>query len=140
MGTVTIGTIIDIIDPGIGIEFEQRSLVLHGSAVCSLQLKEEMVMTKFVIGPIALVIAMFPVVAIAQTTNPNPQGTQSVEPTRPNSGAGIPGQPGNKSGPAAKKPETTGSDANRPAQDSSNIPGKPGSKSGPVQRSPSSLK
>ena len=97
-------------------------------------------MPKFVIGFVALVIAMLPAVAIAQTANPNPQGTQSVQPIRPNSGAGIPGQPGNKSGPAAKKPETTGSEANRPAQDSSNIPGKPGSKSGPVQRSPSTLK
>jgi hypothetical protein len=90
-------------------------------------------MPKFVIGFVALVIAMLPAVAIAQTTNPNAQDTQSVQPTRPNSGAGIPGQPGNKSGPAAKKPETTGSE--RPPQDSSNIPGKPGSKSGPVQRS-----
>ena len=97
-------------------------------------------MTKFVIGFAALVIAMLSAVAIAQTTNPNAQDTQSVQPIRPNSGAGIPGQPGNKSGPAAKKPETTGSDANRPAQDSSNIPGKPGSKSGPVQRSPSTSK
>ena len=97
-------------------------------------------MPKSVIGPIALLFAMFPPFAIAQTANPDPQGTQSVQPIRPNSGAGIPGQPGNKSGPAAKKPETTGSDANRPTQDSSNIPGKPGSKSGPVQRSPSTLK
>jgi hypothetical protein len=92
-------------------------------------------MPKFFV-PIALVIAMFPAVTIAQTTNTNPQGAQSVQPTKPNSGAGIAGQPGNKSGPAAKKPETTGSD-DRPPQDSSNIPGKPGSKSGPVQRSPS---
>ena len=97
-------------------------------------------MPKFVVGAVALLFAMFPAVTIAQTANPNPQGTQSVQPTKPNSGAGIAGQPGNKSGPAAKKPETTGSDANRPPQDSSNIPGKPGSKSGPVQRSPSSVK
>ena len=96
-------------------------------------------MPKFFVT-IALVIAMFPAVAIAQTTNTNPQGAQSVQPTRPNSGAGIAGQPGNKSGSAAKKPETTGSDANRSPQDSSNIPGKPGSKSGPAQRSPSTAK
>ena len=97
-------------------------------------------MPKSVIGPIALLFAMFPAVAIAQTANPNPPDTQSVQPVRPNSGAGIAGQPGNKSGPAAKKSETTGSDPNRPAQDFSNIPGKPGSKSGPVQRSPSTAK
>ena len=97
-------------------------------------------MPKSVIGPIALLFAMFPAVAIAQTANPNPQDTQSAQPITPNSGAGIPGQPGNKSGPVAKKPETTGSEANRPTQDTSNIPGKPGSKSGPVQRSPSTVK
>ena len=97
-------------------------------------------MPKSVIGSIALLFVMLPAVATAQTASPNPQGSQSVQPIRPNSGAGIAGQPGNKSGPAAKKPETTGSDANRPAHDSSNIPGKPGSKSGPVQRSQSTVK
>jgi hypothetical protein len=97
-------------------------------------------MPKFVVGPIALLFVILAAVVIAQTVNPKPQGTESAQPIRPNSGAGIPGQPGNKSGPAARKPETTGSDANRPAQDTSNIPGKPGSKSGPVQRSPSTMK
>src|SRR4029450_3669757 len=97
----------------------------------------EMAMPKLVV---ALVIAMLPAVAIAQTTNPNPQDTQSVQPTRPNSGAGVQGQPGTRTGPPAKEPATTGFDANRPPQDSSNIPGKPGSKSGPVQRSPSTGK
>jgi len=97
-------------------------------------------MQKFFVGPVTLVIAMLPAVAIAQTTNPNSQGTQSVQPASPNSGAGIPGQPGNKSGPPVKKPETMGSDANRTPADSSNIPGKPGSKSGPAVRSPSSGK
>jgi hypothetical protein len=86
---------------------------------------------------VALVIAMLPAVAIAQTTNSNPQDTQSVQPTRPNSGAGVAGPPGTRPGPPAKEPATTGFDANRPPQDTSNIPGKPGSKSGPVQRSPS---
>ena len=97
-------------------------------------------MQKFIVGPVMLVIAMLPAVAIAQTTNPNSQGIQSVQPASPNSGAGIPGQPGNKSGPPAKKPETMGSDANRTLPDSANIQGKPGSKSGPAVRSPSSGK
>ena len=97
-------------------------------------------MQKFFVGPVTLVIAMLPAVAIAQTTNPNSQGIQSVQPARPNSGAGVPGQPGNKSGPPAKKPETMGSDANRTLPDSSNIQGKPGSKSGPAVRSPPSGK
>ena len=79
-------------------------------------------MSKFFAGPVALVIAMLPAVAIAQKTNPDPQGTQSVQPTSPNSGAEIPGQSGNKSGPAAKRPETTGSDADsKPSQDTSKI-------------------
>jgi len=64
-----------------------------------------MPMQKFIVGPVTLVIAMLPAVAIAQTTNPNSQGIQSVQPASPNSGAGIPGQPGNKSGPPAKKPQ-----------------------------------
>jgi hypothetical protein len=98
-------------------------------------------MAKFFVGPVALVIAMLPAIAVAQKTTPDSPSTQSVQPTSPNSGAGVPGQPGNKSGPAAKKPETTGSDANgKPSQDVSKIPGKPGSKSGPAVRSPSSGK
>jgi len=119
-----------------------RTVRVYGGAVCALysRARVEMAMQKFFAGPVALVIAMLPAVAIAQTTNPNLQGTQSVQPTSPNSGAGIPGQPGSKSGPTAKKPETTGSDANRTPQDASNIPGKPGSKSGPAVRSPSSGK
>src|SRR5262249_17157668 len=105
-----------------------------------MRVRMEMAMPKFVFGSIALVIATPPAVAIAQTTNPNPQGTQSVQPTSPNSGAGIAGQAGNRSGTPAKEPATTGFDANRPPPDASNIPGKTGSKSGPVERSPSTRK
>jgi hypothetical protein len=60
--------------------------------------------------------------ALAQTT------------TAPNSGAGVPGLPGNKSGPAMKP----GGESNvRP--DQSNVPGLPGNKSGPAQQPPSGL-
>jgi hypothetical protein len=99
-------------------------------------------MPKFFIGPLALLIAALPVTAIGQTTSPNSQGGQSAVPGTPNSGAGIPGQPGNKSGPAVRRPGTTGSDINNgtPTQDTSKIPGKPGGKSGPPARSPSSAK
>jgi EF hand len=45
----------------------------------------------------------------------------------PNSGAGVPGLPGNKSGPAVKPGEQSNV---RP--DQSNVPGLPGSKSGPA--------
>ena len=113
--------------------FRERAKLLFASV--------EIAMPKFFVGCVALVIAMFPAGAIAQKTGPDSQAIQSVQPTSPNSGAGIPGQPGNKSGPPAKKPETTGSDANsKPSQDVSKIPGKPGSKSGPAVRSPSSGK
>jgi hypothetical protein len=59
-----------------------------------------------------------------------------------NSGAGIPGQPGNKSGPTANSSSgTVGSTGNAPAQsstqDASKVPGLPGSKSGPSVRPPS---
>lgn len=99
-------------------------------------------MPKFFVGPLALLIAALPATAIGQTTSPNSQDRQSVTPTSPNSGAGVQGQPGNKSGPAAKRPGTTGSDVNdsTSTQDASKIPGKPGGKSGPPARSPSSAK
>jgi hypothetical protein len=60
----------------------------------------------------ALLIAAMPFSAIAQTTNPDSQDRDSVTPTTPNSGAGVPGHPGNKSGPAIKRSGTTGSDMN----------------------------
>jgi hypothetical protein len=87
----------------------------------------------------ALLISAMPFSAIAQTTNLGSQDRQSVTPTSPNSGAGMPGHPGNKSGPAAKRSGTTGSDVNSgtSTQDTSKIPGKPGGKSGPAVRSPS---
>jgi hypothetical protein len=54
--------------------------------------------------------------------------------TAPNSGAGVPGLPGNKSGP----PPNPGTQFNvRP--DQSNVPGLPGNKSGPVVQPPAGL-
>jgi hypothetical protein len=52
----------------------------------------------------------------------------------PNSGAGVPGLPGNKSGPAVRPGEQS---TVRP--DQSNVPGLPGSKSGPAQMSPNRM-
>jgi hypothetical protein len=60
--------------------------------------------------------------ALAQTT------------TAPNSGAGVPGLPGNKSGPAVRPGEST---PVRP--DQSKVPGLPGSKAGTAQQSPKAL-
>jgi hypothetical protein len=62
--------------------------------------------------------------AIAQTTG------------APNSGAGVPGMPGNKSGPVinGKNPDEQSSGIK---QDTSKIPGLPGNKSGPQAEKPS---
>jgi len=60
--------------------------------------------------------------ALAQTT------------TAPNSGAGVPGLSGSKSGPAVKPSEQS---TVRP--DQSNVPGLPGNKSGPALQPPTGL-
>jgi hypothetical protein len=60
--------------------------------------------------------------ALAQTT------------TAPNSGAGVPGLPGNKAGPTVKPSEQS---TVRP--DQSNVPGLPGNKSGPALQAPTGL-
>ena len=73
--------------------------------------------------------------ALAQNAQSQPQ------PTSPNSGAGISGQPGGKSGPAVKPSDaTTGSGVDSGQgrnQDAAKVPGLPGSKSGPAVKSPS---
>jgi|tagenome__1003787_1003787.scaffolds.fasta_scaffold20770318_2 hypothetical protein len=80
-------------------------------------------MTFRLIGVIA-VLAIVTLPVLAQT------------PTPPNSGAGIAGQPGGKSGPAAKT--TAGDDQRNPTtQDTSKIQGKPGGESGPAVNPPS---
>jgi hypothetical protein len=66
-------------------------------------------------------------------------------PNAPNSGAGIAGKPGSKSGPAARSPSaTTGSGMSSGAQtndgskmDASKIPGLLGNKNGPAVQPPS---
>lgn len=78
--------------------------------------------------------------ASGQTNKPDVSSAPSAQ----NSGAGIPGQPGNKNGPAVKPGETVGSssatDQHNPtvqAQDPSNVKGLPGNKSGPPAKQPS---
>jgi hypothetical protein len=56
--------------------------------------------------------------------------------TAPNSGAGVPGQHGTKSGPAAHRDQNTG----KPSQDQSKVPGLPGNKSGPAVQPQKSTK
>lgn len=58
---------------------------------------------------------------------------QSAE--TPNSGAGVPGMPGNKSGPAITGQNPSGQSSGV-RQDASKIPGLPGNKSGPQARKP----
>jgi hypothetical protein len=63
--------------------------------------------------------------ALAQTT-----GT-------PNSGAGVPGMSGNKSGPAVKPQNPATEQSSGVSQDQSKVPGLPGNKSGPAaQKAP----
>lgn len=94
---------------------------------------------KLIISAVALVLTVLPSALSAQTTKPD----VSAAPSAQNSGAGIPGQPGNKSGPAVKPGETVGSSStNREnprvqLQDPSNIKGLPGNKSGPPAKQPS---
>src|SRR5262245_52379232 len=84
----------------------------------------------------ALALAALASPAMSQTGAPSGSGQMTV-PSAQNSGAGIPGQPGNKSGPPARSPSaTTGAapaqtptdDATR-QQDAAKIPGQPGNKS-----------
>jgi hypothetical protein len=54
----------------------------------------------------------------------------------PNSGAGVKGMPGNKSGPAVNG-KNSGDQSGGTAQNTSKIPGMPGNKSGPPAQKPS---
>jgi hypothetical protein len=90
---------------------------------------------KTVLSMAIVALAISGPAAQAQTTNPD----VSTAPSAQNSGAGIAGQPGNKSGPAAKPGDTVGSAAganqqNPADQDTSNVKGLPGNKSGPPAR------
>ncbi len=86
--------------------------------------------------------------AIASTTLAFPAFAQGDKPnvsvpSGQNSGAGIPGYPGNKNGPAANKGTVGSSAAMKPDnptvrdQDAANIKGQPGNKSGPPAKKPS---
>jgi hypothetical protein len=53
-----------------------------------------------------------------------------------NSGAGVPGKPGSKSGPAMTKSGPSPANQSGTNTDQSKVPGKPGSKSGPAVKPP----
>jgi hypothetical protein len=88
---------------------------------------------KWFVSVISLAFAVSVPAALAQSAKPD----VSTAPSAQNSGAGIPGKPGGKSGPAANS-GTVGSGAapqqENPTvrqQDPSNVQGLPGNKSGP---------
>jgi hypothetical protein len=74
--------------------------------------------------------------AFAQTTNQTTTG-QAPRGAKPNSGAGVPGLPGGKSGPAVT-PSGTAQPEPRTSPDQSGVQGLPGTKSGPAVQSPKS--
>jgi len=92
---------------------------------------------KRIMSALAVGLTTLALPAFAQTDKPN----VSV-PSANNSGAGIPGQPGNKNGPPANR-GTVGSTTANPQnptvsnQDAANVKGLPGNKSGPPAKKPS---
>ena len=92
---------------------------------------------RLTISAIALSLALFGPGSHAQTQTP--QSDASTAPSAGNSGVGIAGAPGSKSGPAEKAGNTTGSAQQNPTtqqQDPANVKGLPGNKSGPAVKPP----
>lgn len=94
---------------------------------------------KWTVNTVACALALSAPVVFAQTSKPD----VSTAPSSQNSGAGIAGQPGSKSGPAAKSGGTVGTGAGMnqqnptvQQQDTSKVQGMPGNKSGPAARRP----
>ena len=86
------------------------------------------------------IFALLPFVTAPALAQNAPLAPSVSTPSGANSGAGTPGLPGSKSGPAAK-PSTDATSNNQDGnrnQDAAKVPGLPGSKSGPAVRSPSS--
>lgn len=98
------------------------------------------------VAALALAALAAPVFAQSTTTQPNSSTPQQNEPgDGGRSKVGVPGQPGNKSGPSDQRGETgaaTGEEGdmspndNAAGSDNSKVPGLPGNKSGPAQKSP----
>lgn len=91
---------------------------------------------KWTVSSLALALALSTSAAFAQTQTTRPDASSAL--SSQNSGAGIAGQPGNKSGPAARSGATVGSGANSSQhnptvqqQDLSKVKGMRGNKNGP---------
>jgi hypothetical protein len=76
--------------------------------------------------PFAVLAAVLCAPVAAQAQSPSGQEYHQ------NSGAGQPGLPGNKSGPAAKSSQQNQTEQAPNAQDSARVPGMRGNKSGPA--------
>ena len=102
-------------------------------------------------NPVMMVINPDSVTAVTEVPAGSPPGGASSgglanPPSAQNSGAGIAGKPGSKSGPAVRPSGGTtghelnaneGRNENTGSQDAAKVPGLPGSKSGPATRPPS---
>ena len=78
--------------------------------------------------PLIVAAAVMIVAPTAFAQSPNQQQN--------NSGAGVAGMPGNKSGPAMNKSGKSQMAPGAPHQDASKVQGMPGNKSGPAARPP----
>ncbi|MEJ2379167.1 MAG: hypothetical protein P8Y71_28515 [Pseudolabrys sp.] len=102
-------------------------------------------MLKMVIGAAALAFVTLPAMAIAQNNMSGPNYGQVTLPPH-NSGAGVNGMQGNKSGSPPAKPSTTGQGmSNQNTQrtgkaDAAKVNGMPGGKAGPAVMPPSNSK
>jgi hypothetical protein len=89
-----------------------------------------------------MIIGLASVVLVPAAIAQHKESDVSTAPSAQNSGAGIAGQPGNKSGPAPKRGTIGSSSSNQGSptvqqQDPAKIPGLPGNNSGPPEKKPS---
>jgi hypothetical protein len=112
----------------------RSDLMRGGNSRASKQAQERTHIMRWISSSLAFVLALSAPAVFAQTTKPD----VSAAPSAQNSGAGIAGQPGGKSGPAAPRRDTVGSGVSTnpqnptvQQQDTSKIKGMPGNKSGP---------
>ena len=115
--------------------FDVRSLRWGRGAASPRQRRRRMRMSCMILAVVLAGVVSVPA-AIAQ----HKESDVSTAPSAQNSGAGIAGQPGGKSGPAAKSGTVGSSSSSNQGnsavqqQDAAKIPGMPGNKSGPSQK------
>jgi hypothetical protein len=105
--------------------FEPKQHPKRLPQVCCAQWRQSMKKISALAAVLLIATVIGGPAALAQTT-----GT-------PNSGAGVQGLPGNKSGPAAKPEQNPSGQSSGVSQDQSKVPGLRGNKSGPAPEKPS---